>query len=44
VLDDFKFQREPIDEILRLVESTLKPDQIVGGSPEPPPATDSDKS
>ena len=33
-VDDFKFVREPTDEILRIVESRLDEDQIVGGPPE----------
>ena len=33
-IDDFKFVREPTDEILRTVESHVDADQIVGGLPE----------
>jgi hypothetical protein len=35
VLDDFKYQRAPIGQMLRLVESKLNADQIIGGQPEP---------
>ncbi len=36
-LDDFKYDREATEEMLRAVESHLDDDQIVGGPPEPPP-------
>lgn len=36
VFDDFKFEREPLGEILRSLERTLDREQIVGGPPEPP--------
>ena len=35
VLDDFKFHREPTDDILLLVESHLTDEQIINGHPEP---------
>ncbi len=34
VFDDFKFEREPLGKILRNLEATLKPEQIVGGLSE----------
>ncbi len=34
VLDDFKFERMPVDTILRNIEACLKPEQIVGGISE----------
>jgi hypothetical protein len=34
VFDDFKFDRQPLGEILKQLESVLKPEQIVGGLPE----------
>lgn len=34
VFDDFKFQREPLGQMLRDLESELTPEQIVGGPPE----------
>ncbi len=34
VFDDFKFDREPLGEMLKQLEAVLKPEQIVGGSPE----------
>ncbi|MEZ6138122.1 MAG: hypothetical protein R3C53_24830 [Pirellulaceae bacterium] len=34
VFDDFKFEREPLGQMLRELESGLKPEQIVGGPPE----------
>ena len=36
VLDDCKFDREPSEQILRLVEANIREDQIVNGAPEPP--------
>ena len=33
-IDDFKFHREPTDEILRITEAHVDEDQIVGGPPE----------
>jgi hypothetical protein len=36
VFDDFKFDRPPLDQMLRDLESHLQPEQIVGGPPEPP--------
>ena len=36
VIDDFKFHRQPTDEILRLLESRIDPAIITGGPPEPP--------
>lgn len=35
--DDFKFQREPLGVMLRDLEASLQPEQIVGGPPEEPP-------
>ena len=34
VFDDFKFEREPLDHMLRDLEKHLLPEQIVGGPPE----------
>ena len=34
VFDDFKFQREPLGQMLRDLEAVLEPAQIVGGPPE----------
>ena len=34
VFDDFKFDREPLGQILRKLEGVLQPDQIVGGISE----------
>ncbi|RMF40197.1 MAG: hypothetical protein D6753_12175 [Planctomycetota bacterium] len=34
VFDDFKYDREKTDALLRRLESVLSPDQIVGGPPE----------
>jgi hypothetical protein len=36
VFDDFKYDREPLGEMLRSLEKKLSRDQIVGGPPEPP--------
>jgi hypothetical protein len=36
LFDDFKFDRPPIGRMLRSLEQTLEPGQIVGGPPEPP--------
>lgn len=35
VFDDFKYDRQPLGEMLRQLEAVLKPEQIVGGPPEP---------
>jgi hypothetical protein len=37
VIDDFKFKREPTDDILREVEARIGHDKIINGFPEPPP-------
>ena len=34
VFDDFKYEREPLGQMLRELEQVLKPEQIVGGPPE----------
>lgn len=34
VFDDFKYDREPLDAMLKDLEQVLKPEQIVGGPPE----------
>lgn len=34
VMDDFKYVREPMGEIMRRIEQHLKPEQIIGGEPE----------
>lgn len=34
VFDDFKYDRQPLGNMLRRLESTLKPEQIIGGEPE----------
>ncbi|HAC92356.1 MAG TPA: hypothetical protein DCF63_17265, partial [Planctomycetaceae bacterium] len=34
VFDDFKYQREPLGQILRRLEAVLQPDQIIGGISE----------
>lgn len=44
VLDDWKFETEPTRQLLRAVEAHLKPEQIVGDSPEAPPAAATDAS
>ena len=36
ILDDWKFEAEPTEAILREVEARIDPDQILGGLPEPP--------
>lgn len=41
VFDDFKFEREPLGKMLRELEATLKPEQIVGGPPESDSGSDS---
>lgn len=43
VFDDFKYEREPIGQMLRKLEAMLTPDQIVGGPPEPPEESGEDK-
>jgi hypothetical protein len=35
VIDDFKFKRQPTDDILYELEEHIEPDKIVGGPPEP---------
>ncbi len=45
MLDDWKFERPPTEALVRLVESHLDPEHIMGGEPEPEPgqeAVDSD--
>lgn len=37
VFDDFKFEREPLGQMLRDLEKRLAPEQIVGGPPEAEP-------
>ncbi len=37
ILDDWKYEPDPTEEILCEVESRIDPEQIVGGPPEPPP-------
>lgn len=34
VFDDFKYERQPLAQMLRELESVLKPEQIIGGPPE----------
>jgi hypothetical protein len=34
VFDDFKFERQPLGQLLRQLEALLKPGQIVGGPSE----------
>ena len=41
VFDDFKYQREPLGQMLRDLEKVLAPEQIVGGPPEKDPGLDS---
>jgi hypothetical protein len=36
VFDDFKFDREPLGDMLRSLEKKISRDQIVGGPPEAP--------
>ena len=36
VLDDFKYQREPMGEIMKLIEASLNENQIVNGVTESP--------
>ncbi len=38
--DDFKYEREPLGQMLRALEAMLQPEQIVGGPPEKPIAPD----
>lgn len=40
VFDDFKYEREPLGQMLRALEAMLQPEQIVGGPPEKPIALD----
>ncbi len=42
VLDDWKYEADPTEDILREVEARIDPDQIVGGLPEPPLEGDDD--
>ncbi len=35
ILDDWKFEADPTEDILRQVEARIDPDQIIGGFPEP---------
>jgi hypothetical protein len=47
VFDDFKYDREPLDAMLVELEAALRPEQIVGGPPEPtdpPKAADANSS
>ena len=37
VLDDWKYTRKPIEQMVRIVESNLREDQILGGPPEQSP-------
>jgi hypothetical protein len=37
VLDDFKFERPTMDQILYELEQRIDPEKIVNGQPEPPP-------
>ena len=37
ILDDCKFDRDPTEEMLRLIESHISLDQFVNGDPEPLP-------
>jgi hypothetical protein len=37
VLDDYKFERPPTDEMLRRIEAVAGVDKIIGGKPEPQP-------
>ena len=37
VLDDFKFERPTMDQILYDLEQRIDPERIVNGQPEPPP-------
>lgn len=37
VLDDFKFERPTMDQILYELEQRIDPDKIINGPPEPPP-------
>jgi hypothetical protein len=37
VIDDYKFERYPTDEILYELEQRIGPEKITGGPPEPPP-------
>lgn len=39
-LDDWKFDKRAIHQILRDVESRIRPEQIEGGPPMPPPKAD----
>jgi hypothetical protein len=40
VFDDFKYEREPLGQMLRELEAVLQPEQIVGGPPEKPPVSE----
>lgn len=44
VFDDFKYDRGPLDQMLKNLESHLSPDQIVGGSPESDSTSDHDSN
>ncbi len=45
VFDDFKYEREPLGQMLRDLEQVLAPEQIVGGPPESAAtATDTDST
>ena len=37
VIDDYKFDRHPTDDILYALEQNVDPEKITGGPPEPPP-------
>jgi hypothetical protein len=42
VVDDFKFERPTMDQILYELEQRLDPERIVNGLPEPPPGQSSE--
>jgi hypothetical protein len=42
VVDDFKFERPTMDQILYELEQRLDPERIVNGPPEPPPGQSSE--
>ena len=43
VFDDFKYERQPLGQMLLDLEQVLKPEQIVGGPPEELPSEESSK-
>ena len=44
VVDDFKYERPTMDQILYELEQRIDPDKIVNGPPEPPPGQQATRS